>query len=66
MTLCAEIQEYIYDIPNKPKGSMYVNNGTYFKIKNDRVYYYHRGMKKWERSCMFITKEVQEFYKCNR
>lgn len=62
-----EIQQMIYDDPRpKPKGAMFVKNGTYFKFKNLKVYYYHASQQIWERSVLFTTKEVSEFYKCYR
>lgn len=58
------LQKYVYEnTKDKPKGAMFYNNKTYFKISRNRAYYYHRSQKKWEIVSIFTLDEVRNFFK---
>lgn len=59
------IQKHIWDNPKfkQVKGATHTNgSGSIFKIRNGKVYYWHSGQGSWERSVIFLVKEVQEMY----
>ena len=59
------IQKHIWDNPKfkQIKGATHTNgSGTVFKIRGGKLYYWHSGNNTWERSVVFLVKEVEEMY----